>query len=206
MASCELKVVGIILAAGLSRRMGRVKSLLPWGDSLLLDRVIDNAYNSRLSSLVVVLGHEAGKIRKRIDFRGARVIVNSDYGTGQSSSLRAGLGALPEGTDGAMFLLGDQPFVGTKIIDTLIGAFEKQQSSLVIPTCQGKRGNPVLAHSSIFETVQGISGDTGARVLFHSLSRQIQEIEVNDPGIHIDIDTSEDYQQYVCLSPAPPLH
>jgi molybdenum cofactor cytidylyltransferase len=206
MASGDLKIVGIILAAGLSRRMGRVKSLLPWGDSLLLDKVIENAYHSRLSSLVVVLGHEAEKIRKRIDFRGARVIVNSDYAAGQSSSLRAGLGALPEGTDGAMFLLGDQPFIGTKIIDTLLCAFQKRQSSLIIPTHQGKRGNPVLLHNSTFGMVRGISGDTGARVLFRSLGSQVEEVEVDDPGILIDIDTLEDYQNYLCPPPAPSLH
>lgn len=206
MASRELKIIGIILAAGLSRRMGRVKSLLPWGDSLLLEKVIENAYKSRLTSLVVVLGHEAENIRKRIDFKGATVVVNSDYVAGQSSSLRAGLGALPAETDGAMFLLGDQPFVGQKIIDTLICAFEKQQSCLIIPTCQGKRGNPVLAHNSIFEMVQMISGDTGARVLFRSLSRQTQEVEVDDPAILQDIDTLEEYQRYLCLSAHPHLH
>jgi molybdenum cofactor cytidylyltransferase len=203
MDSGELKIVGIILAAGLSKRMGRVKSLLPWGDSLLLDRVIENAYHSRLSGLVVVLGHEAENIRKRIDFKEAKVIVNSDYRAGQSSSLQAGLGALPVDTDGVMFLLGDQPFIDHKIIDNLICAFQKRQSTLIIPTYQGKRGNPVLMHSSIFDMVERITGDVGARVLFGNLSSQIQEVEVSDPCIFVDIDTIEEYRRLVCLSAAP---
>ncbi len=199
MDSAELKIVGIILAAGLSSRMGEVKSLLPWGDSFLLDRVVANACQSELASLIVVLGHEAETISKKIDFKDSKVIINPDYSLGQSSSLRVGLDGVPADTDGAMFLLGDQPFVTAKIIDSLIHAFQKQPSSLIIPTCQGKRGNPVLAHRSVFKMIQEITGDTGPRVLFNSLKEEIQEVEVFDPGIHLDIDTVEDYRRLTGL-------
>jgi molybdenum cofactor cytidylyltransferase len=119
MVPAELKIVGIILAAGLSKRMGVVKSLLPWGKSFLLDRVIVNAYQSELAGLIVVLGHEAETISQKIDFKESKVIINPDYSTGQSSSLRVGLDEVPADVDGALFLLGDQPFVGSKIINGL---------------------------------------------------------------------------------------
>ena len=180
--------------------MGVVKSLLPWGDSFLLDRVIENAHRSELESLIVVLGYEAEAILKKIDFKDAKVIVNPDYGMGHSSSLRVGLEGLPDDTDGAMFLLGDQPFVTAKIIDSLIHAFQKQHSSLIIPIHQGKRGNPVVVHRSIFNMIKGITGDTGPRVLFRSLKEQIQEVEVFDPGIHLDVDTIEDYRKLTNFS------
>ena len=180
MPSAELKIAGIILAAGLSRRMGTVKSLLPLGESLLLDMVVENARQSELESLIVVLGHDAENILKKIDFKDSRVIINPDYRMGHSSSLRAGLDAVSADTDGALFLLGDQPFVGSKTIDRLIRAFQKQPSSLIIPTCQGKRGNPVLAHRRVFKMIQGITGDTGPRVLFSKLKEEIQEVEVYD--------------------------
>lgn len=195
MPSTELKITGIILAAGSSRRMGTVKSLLPWGKSFLLDRVIENAHQSELANLIVVLGFEAESILERINFRDSRVIINPDYSMGQSSSLRVGLGGVPADSDGAMFLLGDQPFIGPRIIDSLIRAFRKQPANLIIPTFQGKRGNPVLTPRSIFELVQEITGDTGARVLFSSLKEQILEVEVFDPGIHLDVDTIEDYRR-----------
>ncbi len=195
MPSAELKIAGIILAAGLSRRMGTVKSLLPLGESLLLDMVVENARQSELESLIVVLGHDAENILKKIDFKDSRVIINPDYRMGHSSSLRAGLDAVSADTDGALFLLGDQPFVGSKTIDRLIRAFQKQPSSLIIPTCQGKRGNPVLAHRRVFKMIQGITGDTGPRVLFSKLKEEIQEVEVYDPGIHLDVDTVEDYRK-----------
>jgi molybdenum cofactor cytidylyltransferase len=199
MPSAELKIAGIILAAGLSRRMGTVKSLLPLGESLLLDRVVENAHQSELESLIVVLGHDAENILKKIDFKDSRVIINPDYRMGHSSSLRAGLDAVSADTDGALFLLGDQPFVGSKTIDMLIRAFRKQPSSLIIPTCQGKRGNPVLAHRRIFKMIQGITGDTGPRVFFSKLKEEIQEVDVFDPGIYLDIDTVEDYRRLTGL-------
>jgi molybdenum cofactor cytidylyltransferase len=200
MVPAELKIVGIILAAGLSKRMGVVKSLLPWGESFLLDRVIVNAYQSELAGLIVVLGYEAETISKKIDFKDSKVIINPDYSLGQSSSLRVGLDGVPADTDGAMFLLGDQPFVTAKIIDSLIHAFQKQPSSLIIPTHQGKRGNPVVVHRSIFNMVKRITGDTGPRVLFRSLKEEIKEVEVFDPGIHLDVDTIDDYQRLIGFS------
>ncbi len=175
--------------------MGTAKPLLPWGNSFLLDRVIENAHQSELANLIVVLGFEAESILEKITFRDSRVIINPDYSMGQSSSLRAGLGGVPADSDGAMFLLGDQPFVGPKIIDNLIRIFRKQPSKFIIPVFQGKRGNPVVAPRSIFELVRRITGDTGARVLFRSLKEQILEVEVFDPGIHLDVDTIEDYRK-----------
>ncbi len=196
----QLKIVGIVLAAGLSHRMGTIKALLPWGQSFLLDRVIANACRSQLDSLIVVLGHEAKSIIKKIDFKDSKVIINPDYTEGQSSSLKAGLAALPAYTDGALFLLGDQPFVDRNIINKLIFAFQKQQSSLTIPTYRGKLGNPVLAHHNIFEMLRELDGDTGARVLFDKLSDRRQEVDVGDPGIHLDADTIEDYHKLIYIS------
>jgi len=200
MVSGKGKVAGIILAAGLSKRMGTIKPLLPWGDGFLLERIIDNACRSELSSLTVVLGYRAEIIFEKVNFQNSRVIINPDYRKGHSSSLQVGLDGVPADTDGALFLLGDQPFVTTGIINSLIHAFTRQSSSLVVPTCRGKRGNPVLVHRSIFTMLRKITGDTGPRVLFDQLREQIQELEVSDPAIHIDMDTMEEYQRLVSLS------
>jgi len=197
MGAGEAKIVGIVLAAGLSKRMGAVKSLLQWGDSPLLERVIAHAFRSKLDGLVVVLGYEAEKICKGVDFGGAEVIINNDYRSGQSSSLQAGLGALAGDTEGAMFLLGDQPFITHEVIDRLISVFHERQSPLLIPTFHGKRGNPILMHRSLFNMVAYITGDVGARVLFAGLRDRIQEVAVPDPGILVDIDTIEQYRYHL---------
>jgi len=199
MSSAKPEIAGIILAAGSSKRMGSVKPLLPWGDGLLLERVIKNASRSDLSSLIVVLGYKAEIILERIDFHNSTVIINPDYRKGHSSSLQAGLNAVSADTDGALFLLGDQPFVTVETINRLILTFSVRPSSLVIPTFCGKKGNPVLVHRSIFSMLQKITGDTGPRILFDRLREQIQEVDVSDPGIHIDMDTMEEYQRLVRL-------
>lgn len=203
MSSQRVKIAGIILAAGLSRRMGRVKSLLPLGRGVLLDWVIENAHQSALASVIVVLGHDAEKIRQRVRFLDSEIIFNPDYQLGQSASLRAGLAAVSDDIDGAMFLLGDQPLVGEKVIDTLIRAFEARPSSLVIPTYRGNRGNPVLVHRSIFRKIESLTGDSGARVLFDSLKDQILEVDVQDPRIHLDVDTIVDYRELKTLVKVP---
>ena len=194
MSSPKVKVKGIILAAGASRRMGVVKSLLQFGGSLLLDRVIENVAHSMLEEVVVVLGHEAETIRKKINFRGFETVINADYEEGQSSSLRTGLCSIRDEKDGAMFLLGDQPFVDEKIIDCLVRVFSEHPSDLIIPTHLGRRGNPVIVPSAFFPMIKGITGDTGVRVLFERLKDQIREVEVADPGILLDMDTLEDYR------------
>ncbi len=190
-----MKITGIILAAGLSSRMGEVKSLLPFGRSLLLGLVINNVSESILSHTIVVLGSDADRIRKMIDFKGATVVFNPDYRMGQSSSLKAGFQAVDSNTDGVMFLLGDQPFIDSKIINTLIGEWRKQPAAIIIPVYDGKRGNPVVAHRNIFPMIRKISGDSGLRQLFQKLKGDIREVEIADPGILMDIDTVEDYRE-----------
>ncbi|WP_306793083.1 nucleotidyltransferase family protein [Desulfopila inferna] len=190
-----MKITGIILAAGLSNRMGEVKSLLPFGKSLLLGLVINNVWESILSHTIVVLGSDADRIRKMIDFKDATVVFNPDYRRGQSSSLKAGLQAVDSDTDGVMFLLGDQPFIDPKLINTLIGEWRKQPAAIIIPVYDGKRGNPVVAHRNIFPMIRKISGDSGLRQIFQKLKGDIREVEIADPGILMDIDTVEDYRE-----------
>jgi molybdenum cofactor cytidylyltransferase len=175
--------------------MGEVKSLLPFGKSLLLDLVISNARKSMLSHTIVVLGYQADRIREKIDFSEVTVVFNPDYRMGQSSSLKAGLQAVDPDTDGVMFLLGDQPLVDPNTINTLIGEWRKQPAAIIIPVCDGKRGNPVVAHRDIFPMIRKMSGDTGLRQLFQELKESIREVEVADPGIHMDVDTIEDHRK-----------
>lgn len=199
MATCQLKVAGVILAAGYGTRSGTVKSLLPFGGKTLLETVINNVRRSKLSSIVVVLGHASEEIRRSIQFHGCTVVVNRDYSKGQSSSLQAGIRALPGDTAGGMFLLGDQPFIEEQLIDNLIDGFRKRPRHILIPTCGGQRGNPVVVPRHVFPMIAGVTGDTGLRVLFPHLQGQIWEVETSDSGILLDIDTMDDYRRFLLL-------
>ena len=138
------KTAGIILAAGMGTRMGTqgsIKQLLPLGGRPILEHVIQNGLDADLTPLILVLGHGATKILDSLLESRARVVINCRYKSGMSASIRAGLAAVGPRCDGAMFLLGDQPLVDSAVLKKLIKA--ATDHTIVIPTFEGKKGNPV---------------------------------------------------------------
>ena len=196
-----MSIAGVILAAGEASRMGRVKQLLPFRGKTVLQWVIDNAVASSLQRVVLVLGHRADLIEPLIAGEKVTVIKNGDYTTGQSSSVKAGMKALPAGTDAVLFLLGDQPLVAPETINRILDAYRTSRSPIVLPVFNGKRGNPVLFSRETFPRLYALAGDSGARPFFEEYAGRIQQVQVNDPYIHFDVDTEEDYQRLLELDP-----
>ncbi|MHB1399631.1 MAG: molybdenum cofactor cytidylyltransferase [Trichloromonadaceae bacterium] len=189
------KVAGIILAAGASNRMGRTKQLLPFRGQTILEGVVDNALAAALHRLIVVLGHEAETLAARLTGRNLTIVQNPHYAQGQSTSLKAGLQALSEESDAALFLLGDQPLITPATIDLLLAAYAATPSPIVLPVFEGKRGNPVLFDRETFAAIATITEDCGARSLFDRYAGRLFKIPVDDPSIHFDIDTEDDYHR-----------
>ncbi len=189
------RVAGIVLAAGRSTRMGQPKQLLPFRGRTVLEWVVDNALASTLHRVIVVLGHEAEAVKPLVEQRGVATVVNPSYEAGQSSSLKAGLRALTGEADAALFLLGDQPLITPETIDLIIAAFGDSASPIVIPTFDGRRGNPVLFGRETFHRMETLSGDSGARALFQEYAGEIRTVAVNTPSIHFDLDTENDYRR-----------
>jgi molybdenum cofactor cytidylyltransferase len=198
------KITGIILAAGKSSRMGTSKQLLPFKGETILQWVIDNAMASSLESVVVVLGHNADIIAPTITGKNVLVVIHEDYKSGQSSSVSAGVRALPEGSDAVLFILGDQPLVRVETINRILDAFRASKSPIVIPVFDGKRGNPVLFSSETFQQLNLLDGDRGARPLFAEYAERVELIQVDDPYIHLDVDTEEDYRRLIELEAESP--
>ena len=186
-------IVGVILAGGSSSRLGRPKQLLPLGDRPVLAHTLAEALAADLDRVIVVLGHEAATVRERIDFTGARVVVNPDYREGQSTSLRAGLAALPPDADAALFILGDQPLIGADIHDALIAARRATGAPIVMPTYEGARGNPVLIAHELFAELAEVTGDQGARGVIRAHRDAVHEVAIPGPPPTDDLDTEEDY-------------
>ncbi|MEX1298552.1 MAG: nucleotidyltransferase family protein [Desulfotignum sp.] len=196
------KVAGIILAAGCGSRMGRAKQLLPFGDTTLLGRVIATAGAAGLDAVFVVLGFEAGQIRRMLHRTssgrtGIQFVDNPDWHKGQSSSVSAGLKDLPPDMNGALFLLGDQPLVTVQTINQLVFAFQTTDHWILAPRFKGQRGNPVLVASPLFDRLTQPAGDAGARILFEEFRHRMHCLDVDDPGILKDVDTPEDYDALV---------
>ncbi len=193
----EKKTAGIILAAGTASRMGKAKQLLPFANTTLLGRVMENAAQSTLIELIVVLGHDADNIMKAIDFSGMKIVINTDYAKGQSTSLIKGLGAVSSSCAGAMFLLADQPLITPDIINHMIMSFQTSDAPILIPFYHGCRGNPVIIERSLFPRLLSLTLDTGARVIFNEYKNSILKINFeNDAGL-LDVDTPMDYEKFM---------
>jgi molybdenum cofactor cytidylyltransferase len=187
---------GILLAAGTSSRMGRPKQLLDWGGVPLVRHVAEQALASRITGLVVVIGAAANAVRAAlVGLDGPVLIVeNPDYASGQASSLRAGLGALPDSARAALVLLVDQPLVTPGLIDRMIAAYDEHPAALaLVPSYAGRRGNPALLARGLFAELQGLAGDVGARGVLAAHAAEVVHVAVDDPAVATDIDTPEDY-------------
>lgn len=185
-------VWAVVLAAGIARRAGSTKQLFELDGQPLVQHAIDNAAASRVDGTILVLGHEADRVRASIDPGKAVVVVNERYATGQASSLIAGIDALPTEAEAAVILLGDQPGVGAATIDRVIEAWHSSEKYLVLPSWNGERGNPVLIARPLFPEIRQLEGDTGARAIFRKHAGDIEIVEFDVP-MPPDVDTAEDY-------------
>jgi molybdenum cofactor cytidylyltransferase len=188
------KIAAVVMAAGRSSRMAPANKLLTEVDGrLMVQRAVDAALASQARPIVVITGHDGGKVREALAGRPVEFIENPDYAHGLSTSVRAGLAWLAgKDVDGAVFMLGDMPLVGAAHIDRLIAAFSPVESrAICVPTHKGKRGNPVLWGARFFAEMRALEGDKGARPLFREHADQVCEVEMTDDGVLVDIDTPE---------------
>ncbi len=185
-------ISGIILAAGLSSRMGGNKLLLPVGGVPLIERVIAAADRSKLGEVILVCaGEEIAAIGRRY---GAKVVNNTAPQLGQSQSVRLGTENSCPTAAGLMFLVGDQPFITVSIINNLIESFLQGNCSAVVPLYNGNRGNPVIFSALLREKLSGLRGDAGGRLLLEGLEGYIDTVEFNNETISFDIDTPSEYE------------
>ncbi|MCC7021403.1 MAG: nucleotidyltransferase family protein [Thermomicrobiales bacterium] len=187
-------IVGIVLAAGSSSRLGRPKQLLPLAGEPLIRQTLRRILASSLDDLVVVVGHEAEAIAATLRDFPVRIVYNPDAAQGQSTSVLAGLGALPAGAEAALFLLGDQPGIDPAVIDALIAAWRESRAPIVAPRYTGGIGNPVLFDRRVFPELMSLQGDAGARpaVRAHREAGDLLLVPIAAPAPP-DVDTEADY-------------
>ncbi|KAA9396000.1 nucleotidyltransferase family protein [Haloarcula sp. CBA1130] len=191
------KVGGVILAAGRSSRYEAGNKLLATIDgTAVVRRVAESASEASLSDIVAVLGYEDVAVAEALDGLSLSLRRNDDYTAGQSTSVRHGVDYAQEyGWDAALFLLGDMPFVRAATIEELIQAYRTGTATIVVPKHEGARGNPVLFDGCHFDALASVSGDRGGRDIIET-TEKTAFIEVEDPGIHWDIDTNADFTDF----------
>jgi molybdenum cofactor cytidylyltransferase len=186
------RVKGIILAAGKSERFGYPKQLATVEGMPMLERVVEIALASPVESVVVVLGANAESIIPILEGKPVQVVVNREWPEGIASSVRAGLLSIGPETEAAIFFLADQPFVKPETVAAVIRSYYRTRKPIVAPAYKGIRGNPVLFDRSTFLELASLRGDKGGRSVIESHPDWVQTVEVNDPGIRIDVDTPQD--------------
>jgi molybdenum cofactor cytidylyltransferase len=196
-------VAAVILAAGRSSRMGRNKLLLDLDGKPILCHAVDQALAAKLSEIVVVSGHQASKVREALGSRAVKVIEAREHKLGMSASLKAGLRALSPRTEAVLVMLGDMPQVSAPLLRRLIAAYNPLEGrSIVVPTVEGKRGNPVLFDRRYFPEMLALEGDVGARHLIGAHDDQVAELAVDDAAVFTDVDTPEAYDRLLAKVPS----
>ena len=191
---------GLILAAGKSQRMGKPKLLLEFFGRTFLEHVYEEAIQSALSEVRIVIGHDSERIQSRFPNLKDKMLINPHYDQGQLSSIQCGLRHFRQNKiDGVMVFLIDHPFVNRTLIDKLIKRYNKCGCSIVIPSYRRRRGHPIIFAESLFDELLNAPADRGAVSVVRRHEREILHVEVDNPGVLIDIDTPEDYLKYVTL-------
>lgn len=191
------RIGGVVLAAGLSRRMGHNKLLAELNGKPLLRHAVEAALASRVDPVIVVTGNDAPGIKNALTGLNVTFAHNDRFADGLSTSLQSGIAALPNDCDGALVLLGDMPGITPALIDHTIAAFNPAEGQAICVAAQnGKRGHPVLWGRQFFAEIQGLSGDAGAQSLMARHAAQIGEVEAADDAPFTDIDTPEALAAY----------
>jgi molybdenum cofactor cytidylyltransferase len=188
-------ISAIVLAAGISKRMGATKQLLGLRGSTLLEHTLNRVRESSVAEIILVLGFAAGQIQQQIFSNGLKLVINQAYQEGMASSLQAGIAAVSPEAEAALIVLGDQPLVRPATLDRLIEHYQRFKPEIVIPTYRGFRGNPVLLSRTVFPELMRLTGDVGCRAIFGRHAENILKVAVEDAGILLDVDSREDFQK-----------
>jgi molybdenum cofactor cytidylyltransferase len=185
-------IAAIVLAAGRSTRMGANKLVAELAGKPMVRHVVEAALASRARPVLVVAGHEAESVRAALAGLQVTLVDNPGYAAGLSTSLKAGIRALPEDCGGALVLLGDMPRITAAHIDRLIAAFAARDNrAIIVPAHEGRRGNPILWPRAHFREIMQLEGDAGAKKLLGLHASDVHEVDLATDAIFLDVDTPE---------------
>lgn len=166
--------------------------LVEWNGKPLIRHIVEQGLAACLSSVIIVTGCFDSNIRNAVEGLNVQVVHNPNWEEGVSSSIRVGLQRISSNVGATLFILADQPFQNSQLIETLVDHHRQSLSSIIAPMVEGKRGNPVLFDRVTFPDLMNLRGDIGGRGIFSKYP--IQWIDWYDSRVMIDIDTPDDYQ------------
>jgi len=189
------RVSAVLLGAGESKRMGVNKLTLPWGRQTVFEHSLKVLLSSKVSEIVVVLSDRTKEIRQRLEERRVKIVMNRDYRKGMSTSVRKGVRATDPKSHGILIALGDQPFLRARTINALLRAFSERRGTIVVPSCRGRRGHPVIFHRRYARELMTLKGDVGGRSLIEKYPAEVRVVGVRSEGVIKDLDTWKEYKK-----------
>jgi molybdenum cofactor cytidylyltransferase len=190
-------IAAIVPAAGMSTRMGRNKLLLTFKGKPLIAQAVDTLLASEVDEVIVVVGYEAGKVKEKLEGKRVRIVENPDYRQGLSTSIRAGLGAVPSEASAIMIYLADQPLLEPEDVNRVIRALaeaREHSKSIAVPFFHGQRGNPVILDSSYKEAILEVAGEVGCKRVIKRNPDKVLVVEMETDHVVRDVDRIEDYE------------
>jgi len=192
-------IAAVVLSAGESSRMGRPKALLPIAGQTFIEKIVNTLEHTSVGKIVVVLGHNAEEMKQRIKQLPVEILVNPEYRLGQLSSLQVAVRRLQsdENCDGVLVHLVDHPYVNPDLVNLMVQRFFESGKLIVVPRHRGQRGHPVILSRKLFGELLNAPMDEGAKAVVNAHRDETLEIDTDDEGVTIDIDTPELYRQHV---------
>lgn len=192
-------IAAVVLSAGESSRMGWPKALLPIDGQTFIERIVAALKQGGLERIVVVLGFNTEEMRRQIEQLPVEIVVNPDYKQGQLSSLQTAIRYLESDTncDGMLVHLVDHPYIDPQLVGVMVRQFSESKKLIVVPRHQGKRGHPVIFARALFAELLNAPMDQGAKAVVNAHRSETLEIDTEDVGITLDIDTPELYRRHV---------
>lgn len=191
-----MRIGGVLLAAGKSKRMGGNKLLLPWKNHTIIEEVLHQVSRSSLDSLLVVTGFEKDSIEEllaRSDDKRIRSIHNEGYESGRIGSIQCAIEHLKGSVDGALFMVADKPTVHTELIERAIGTFKKEKPGILYVMTPAGRGHPIIYSSKLFEEIMLLTHDDEMEKFIEEHKNEVAELE--DEAIQVNINTPEEYER-----------
>ncbi|HVP21456.1 MAG TPA: nucleotidyltransferase family protein [Anaerolineaceae bacterium] len=190
-------LAAIVLAAGLSVRMGRPKMLLPWGDKSVIQAVVDTLIESGIEKILVVTGAVHEQIGRLLEGYPVELVFNPRFQDGEMlHSLQSALTHLDPEVEGFFIVLGDQPQLLRSTVISLMQEFDAHPARLIIPSFQMHRGHPWLIHRTLWEELVALQPPYTLRDILQKHAGEIHYVNLDTPSILADLDTPEDYQKY----------
>jgi len=194
-------ISGVLLAAGESRRMGKNKLLLPYGDHTVIEESASQLGRSEIDEFIVITGFQGGEVGEKIE-RGyggiKKIIYNENYRSGRSSSIKRAIGSLDEKSDAALFMVADKPSVKADLIDRAIASFRQKSPSILYVRTPIGRGHPVILSKKTFGDLLELEGEPAGDTIFEKYRDDAVVIE--DDKEQLDIDTPDDYRRVLELA------